>query len=192
MIEDYQLTLKESRAKKRKLTKKLSEKTSELEWLQARVLGLSIRSLEAKLLRRVFSFLDPNFMQLRVSVAHVCKYWRRICSHKSLASSLAKKPSKLYQISAKPAKGKRSTLQNIMRLDSLKDVVEVERHKKSLHEIEKKQVEEEARMILEYQNADEAEIKMLEDDLLVSRQRKQKQDELEIAANEFFFKAQGV
>ena len=191
MLESCMHTLKEHKRERKKLGEKVKDKTLEAKFLSDRVLGLAIRSLEAKLLRRIFSFLDPNFIDLKVNVAFVCKYWRKICSHKSLAQSLARKPSRLMDIGAKPVKGKRSALQNIMRLDSLKGVVDLENHKKSLRELEI-ELEDEQKLNMQFQKEEEADIRKLEDDLLSSKQRRQRQDELDAAANEFFFKAQGM
>jgi len=148
-----------------------------------------IRTLEAKLLRRIFVFIDPNFSNPKSNISLVCKYWRKIVSHKSLAIPTHKKNAKSYLISPTPVKPKRSKVHDLLRLDSFKGYyqkkeerkgkkinssyiifityhfyktfltlgkVELEEQKKKFEEVDKKIKEEELKIIIEYEKADEA------------------------------------
>lgn len=82
------------------------------------------RCLEAKLLRRIFSFIDPEFSQPQTStIFNVCKYWRNILTHKSLVRAGKKKPAAKQMVIGTPKtaqKAKRSKFHDMLRLDSFK------------------------------------------------------------------------
>jgi len=135
-IDEIQRKIKNTKKEKQKINEKVLGVKKKIRFYKERVLGLSIRleiiynyvsarnyvvsrSLEAKLLRRIFTFIDPNFENPKVNVAFVCKYWRVVVSHKSLSAGPTKANLSLMK-SPKAVKPKRSGFHNVMRLDSLK------------------------------------------------------------------------
>jgi len=126
------------------------------------------------------SFLDPNFDGSYSAVSATCKYWYKIC--RRLLNTKSEK-KKVTLKSVKAPKGKRSALQNM-----IQPIQNLEEHKKSLKALSKKQKDEEAKILYEFERQEESDMKKMDDDMLASRQRQQRiKDE---AANEFYFMQQ--
>lgn len=178
-IKNNHRTLKGSKKESKKLKFKMEKKMDEAKIRDDRILGICLRLIEVKLLRKVLGYLDPTFSPYHKNVSIVCKYWNHIIKQEKLSRKIGNVVS--FK-SPKAVEFVPSFFRNLLGLDFFGKYTNQNMEYANNHEVEQE--------FIECDKADEADLREAEIDLLEGHQRKQRIDTVHAAADEFFFMQQ--
>ena len=158
----------------RRLILRVEESLDEAKFKQDRLSGICLRLVEAKILRKIFGYLEPSFSQNHEDLGIVCKYWNYVIKQERLSKKIGcVVPFKSPTI----VKLDSPSVRKMLGFNSLE--------KRIAKHFENDYVLDETEGVI-----DGADIREAEVDLILECERKKKKGRENLAADEFFFMQQ--